>query len=153
MWLAAVCLLFVSSIQGQQASPPALVTAVETYAHQHGDRQVPSFRHAIKDLNSDGQPDAIVLLTDAGWCGSGGCTMLVFRGTRQGFVLISSSTITSPPVRVLPETSRGWKTLIVYAKGVGDVLMPFNGARYPSNPSMRAGATSAQMKAAEVLLR
>jgi uncharacterized protein YecT (DUF1311 family) len=78
--------------------------------------------------------------------------MLILRGTDSGFVFVSSSTITNEPIRVSPERTSGWKNLIVNAKTVGDVVMRFDGKRYPLNPSVQPKATPVQTKAAATLL-
>ena len=79
--------------------------------------------------------------------------MLVLRADANGFTLVSASTITNPPIRVSAEKSHGWRTLIVFAKGRGDVLMRFNGTRYPLNPSVQPKATPAQESAAQVVMK
>jgi uncharacterized protein YecT (DUF1311 family) len=127
-----------------------LIAAIKDH---YKDSATPSFFHAYKDLDGDGIDDAIVLMKNPGSCGSGGCNMLVFRGTKAGFTFVSSSTITNVPIRVSSEKSAGWNTLIVYAKGVGDVLMRFDGKRYPLNPSTQTKATASQLAAAEMALK
>ena len=143
--------LLVPTAEAQDA-PPNLSAAVQAYVHKKGDRELPPFRYALTDLDGDGRADAIVLLSGSAWCGSGGCTMLVFRAANDGFTLVSSSTITNVPIRVSPETAHGWRTLIVFAKGKGHVLMGFTGTRYPQNPSMQARATPSQLNAAQVVI-
>jgi hypothetical protein len=133
-----------------QNPPPALSAAVHAYTQSKGDQQPPVFKYALTDLNGDGQPDAVVLLLGS-YCGSGGCNMLVLRRTKDAFALVSASTVTSEPIRVLPEKSNGWNTLLVFSKGKGDVLMPFSGKRYPSNPSLQPKATAAYVAGARTL--
>ncbi len=134
-----------------QDAPPRLIEAVQAYVERKGNHERPQFRYALTDLDGDGRADAIVLLL-GNWCGSGGCNMLVFRATKDRFTLVSGSTITNEPIRVSPERAHGWRTLIVFAKGKGDVLMRFNGTRYPLNPSTQAKATPAQVSAAQVVV-
>ena len=143
--------LLAPTVEAQDA-PSNLSAAVQAYVHKEGDRELPPFQYALTDLDGDGRADAIVLLSGSAWCGSGGCTMLVFRAANDGFTLVSGSTITSVPIRVSPETAHGWRTLIVFAKGKGDVLMGFNGTRYPLNPSMQPRATPSQLSAAQVVI-
>ena len=100
-----------------QHAPSGLMTAIQGYVGMKGHQERPPFRHALTDLNADGQVDAIVLLLGSSWCGSGGCNMLVFSGTNDRFTFVSASTITNEPIRVSPENAQGWKTLIVYSKG------------------------------------
>jgi len=136
-----------------QHAPSGLMTAIQGYVGKKGPQERPPFRHALTDLNADGRADAIVLLLGSSWCGSAGCNLLVFRGTEDGFKFVSASTITNKPIRVSPENTQGWKTLIVHSKGKGDVLMQFNGTHYPLNPSLQSKATTGQVEAAEVLLK
>lgn len=136
-----------------QDPPPGLIAAVQAYVEKKGDHERPQFRYALTDLDGDGRADAIVLLLGGNWCGSGGCNMLVFRAAVDGFTLVSASTITNEPIRVSPEKSHGWRTLIVLAKGKGDVLMPFDGRRYPFNPSLQPKATPAQVTGAQVVMK
>ena len=146
-WLWAVLLLLPVSdptLRGQDP-PSGLTAAVQAYVEKKGDHERPEFRHALTDLDGDGRPDAIVLLL-GDYCGSGGCNMLVFRGATTGFTLVSVSTVTNEPIRVIPEKSHGWRTLIVFSNGKGDVLMPFDGTRYPPNPSLQLKATAAHNK-------
>jgi len=86
-------------------APPALLSAIDSHLKSTIDDR-PRFRHVLVDLSGDGRPEAIVLLQGTDWCGSGGCTMLVFRGTATGFGFVSRSTITYEPIRVLPENER-----------------------------------------------
>ena len=108
------------------------------------------YRYAQVDLNGSNQIDALVLLRGS-YCGSGGCTLLIFRGSPSGFKLVSSSTISNEPIGVLNEKNHGWRTLLVTARGVGPVLMRFNGAKYPLNPSTQTAATKEQIVSATIL--
>jgi uncharacterized protein YecT (DUF1311 family) len=110
-----------------------------------------AFRHAFTDLDGDGRVDAVVVLRGSAWCGSGGCTMLVLRGTSTGFSLVSSTTLISEPIRVSPQKTFGWKNLIVNVKTVGNVVLPFNGKSYPEHANGQS-VTAAQSKAAEILI-
>lgn len=137
---------------GAQASPaqtpPTLAAAVQAYAEKAGVRQTVKVRHALVDLNGDGAVDALVFLTDPDWCAAAGCTLLVFRGSKSGYALVSDSRAVETPIRVTAERSQGWKTLIVYAKGRGDVVMRFGGKRYPADPSASPVAGAAQRRRA-----
>lgn len=148
----AFALLFVllspsASAQGSGG----LASSVYAYLAERGDKSYPSLRTFLIDLNGDGHADGIVLLTGNTWCGSGGCNMLVFRGTEIGFSFVSESTITQEPLMVLPETQHGWRTLIVNSGGTGKVLLQFDGHRYPSNPSIQPRPSRQQVEQAQVL--
>src|SRR5215469_10902374 len=107
--------------------PPGLADAVRKYSHEAA---APHFEYALVDLNGDGVPDAIVRLTARDWCGSGGCTMLIFRGRAQGFTFVAKATIAQKPIKVSPEIQHGWHTLLVPVRGgsvqPGFALMRFS---------------------------
>ena len=133
-------------------SAPSVRGAVEAWLATQGTYVTPDFRQALTDLDDDRHSDAIVLLSGPEWCGSGGCQMLIFRGTTAGFEFLSATTVTSEPIRVSSMKTNGFRTLIVNSKGRGDVLLPFDGTRYPPNPSMADKATPTQARAAKVIL-
>lgn len=109
------------------------------------------FVHALADLNGDSIQDAVVLLRGQEWCGSGGCTMLVFEGSSEGFQLISKSTVTDEPVRIIKETHHGWKTLTVYSNRAHR-RMAFDGHGYPPNPSVEPSINDMLINSASPLL-
>ena len=134
------------------SEPPGLMEAVHAVTGKTS-----SFTYALVDLNDDGMPDAVVLLTGRDWCGSGGCTMLILKGMRNGFTLLSKATISNQPIKVLPDREHGWHTLLVSVKGGGIqpgglVLMRFNGTKFPLNPSVQPRATQEQISSATTLV-
>ena len=135
-----------------EAPPSALATAVSAYVINKGDDSLPEYKHAIVDLNDDHVPDAVVLLQGSTWCGSGGCRMLVFKGREGGYALHSTSTVSREPIRVSPEKSHGWHTLIVHTKGAGDVLMTHDNKGYPSKATHQKPASKPQLDAARTLI-
>jgi hypothetical protein len=116
----------------------------------------PSYEYALIDLNGDGLPEAVVLITDSSYCGSGGCTMSVLRGDGHSFAYVSGSTITREPIRVLTESRFGWKTLSVNVAGggiqPGETVMRFDGKRYPLNPGMQPYASPTDLIGATALV-
>jgi membrane-bound inhibitor of C-type lysozyme len=92
------------------------------------------------DLNGDRVLDAVVVFSSPDWCGTGGCTMLVFQGLKnKTFRLVSASSLVNPPLTVSQTKTRGWKDLIVDVSGGGmtakKVALKFDGKKYPLNPS------------------
>lgn len=124
-----------TTLQNQDAlakDNPALIQAMSTYIGDQTD-----FDATLFDLNQDGLKDAVVLLKGSNWCGSGGCTMLVFKALpNDQFQPHSKLTVTDRPIYVLPNQTQGWRDLSVYTGGTGQVLLKFNGISYPSNPSL-----------------
>jgi putative lipoprotein len=103
------------------------------YANPHQTAQV--------DLNGDGRQDALVLLQNPVYfCGTGDCTMLVFKGTQSGFEFVFRFSLIRGPVLVSETKTHGWRDLIVEVSGGGiapkQVALKFTGSKYPSNPSM-----------------
>lgn len=124
-----------------------LSVAVVHFAEQTS----PEYKHAFVDLNNDGVGDAIVLLRGMGWCGSGGCTMLVLRGGDADYTVISRSTVTNEPVRISQSMSHGWRDIIAHSDDA-EKLMRFDGNSYPLNPSMQSAATQEQTDSAKIVL-
>ena len=96
---------------------------------------------AFVDLKDDGSHQVIVYFTSNDWCGSGGCTMLVLSPEGSSLKVITRTTITRPPIRVLASKSNGWHDISVWVQGGGIMLgyeakLSFNGKRYPGNPSV-----------------
>jgi hypothetical protein len=155
-YLIIVCALSVSAMAANAEPPRALSDAVQSYIYQHITDVVydETFRFALEDLNGDGRADAIVLMSGPAWCGSGGCTMFIFQGVENGFEFVSKSTITNTPIRISKKTVHGWRTLIVFSNGKGDVALHLNKARqYPLNPSMQPKASRAELDTATTVIQ
>ncbi|MCM0000531.1 MAG: hypothetical protein NBV68_14200 [Erythrobacter sp.] len=100
-----------------------------------------SYKSASTDLNDDGSAETILYATDPRWCGSGGCTLFIVAHERDSFRLVSKTTVTHLPVRLLDSATKGWRDLSVVVSGGGlmeaqNVKLAFDGASYPSNPTM-----------------
>ncbi len=145
-------LLSLAAFYSALAAGESLESPIRAALHIAQSQQTPHNVSATVDLNGDGLNDTLVLITDARYCGSGGCLLLVFEGTAGGPKLISKSTITKPPVRVAQQRVLGWRSLLVDSGGTGTVMLDFDGNRYPSNPSMQRHATAADISAAETVI-
>jgi putative lipoprotein len=99
-----------------------------------------SYRSARYDLNGDGRKEAVVLATDRGHCGSGGCAFYILSQRQGRWQVVSRSTVTRTPVRVLASETHGWRDLSVAIGGGGGrsglVRLRYDGRRYPSNPTV-----------------
>jgi hypothetical protein len=115
----------------------------------------PSLEYALVDLNDDGISDAVVLVNDPRYCGSGGRTMLILVGTSSGFMMTSASTIVRAPISVLPKRRFNWHTIAVQVAGgggrPGTRLLRFNGKRYPGSPTMAPSALPEDLVGASAL--
>ena len=163
LFLLILCTLATATIA---AEPPGLREAIAKHDELRAARgprlygaHIPpvdpasyEFDFALAGLNGDGIPDAIVLFKGLHNCGSGGCTLEILRGTKQGFEYISGSTISREPIQILAEKRFGWHSFTVSVSGGGakpcNAMMRFNGRKYPLNPSMAPCATPAQLQSA-----
>lgn len=93
------------------------------------------------DLNDDGYDDALVLLTGPMWCGTGGCTLLIFEGLKDSARFVSDSSLVRGPITVSTSRTNGWRDLIIMVAGggavPGKVALKFDGTKYPLNPSIQ----------------
>lgn len=133
-------------VLASKAVDPALQTALQkaiaSYMKQQGATPDASHRFFADyiNLNGDGVQDALVVFSSSYWCGTGGCTMLVFQGqNNKTFRLVSESTLVNPPLTVSETRTNGWRDLIVDVSGGGavpkKVALKFDGKKYPLNPS------------------
>lgn len=107
----------------------------------------------LSDLNGDGRPEALAYLIGNDWCGSGGCNLFVLQKHGNSWAIVSSVTITYPPVQLLSSVSNGWRDLKVDVGGGGArpgvVMLRFNGKTYRKSP---LGAGSSKNEAGEVII-
>ncbi len=96
---------------------------------------------AFVDLKDNGTQEVIVYLISDGWCGTGGCTMLILTPEGTSYRVITKIPITRLPIRVLTTKSNGWHDITVWVQGGGiqpgyEATLSFNGKAYPDNPTM-----------------
>ena len=95
---------------------------------------------AFADLDGDGVAEVVAYLRGPGWCGSGGCNAYVLARDGDEYVVRMASTVTRLPIGLLESWSHGWRDLFVWVGGGGGpsgcVAMRYNGAAYPSNPTV-----------------
>ncbi len=114
------------------------------------------YPHAFVDLDGHG-PEVIVYIEGRDWCGSGGCNTLVLAPQGPSYRVVSSITITRPPIRVLAARSHGWHNIAVWVAGGGirpgyEAELPFNGKTYALNPSVAPARRLAPKAPGQVVL-
>ena len=96
------------------------------------------------DLNGDGRDEVFVYLMGSIFCGTGGCTLLLFTQTETGYALVDTFAISRAPVVVSAETTSGWRDLIREESGGGApgsyVRHAFDGERYVERQRQLADA-------------
>ncbi|MGR2664545.1 COG3650 family protein [Vibrio campbellii] len=104
------------------------------------------YRWLTYDLNGDGDEELLVQLD---WCGSGGCTLLVFENHEKEWRFNSRMTLVQSPIMLGQQTSHGWRDLIFNVSGGGAApgqhVMQYTGVSYPINPSLAPKANKEQV--------
>ncbi|MEF1172485.1 hypothetical protein [Vibrio sinaloensis] len=116
---------------------PAIDKALREYFKQHKtDPTGTRYRWLTYDLNGDGNQE---LLAQLDWCGSGGCTLLVFESHQQKWRFNSRITLVQTPINLGKKTHHQWQDLVLFVSGGGAVpnqrVMQYDGISYPLNPS------------------
>jgi hypothetical protein len=142
LWSLVVLLAVCSCTTAQEGS---LRRFLQNYVGGPGSNEGKATRYfaAFVHLPDNNTQQAVVYLTNDGWCGSGGCTTLILEPKGSTYRVITKVTITRPPIRVLRTKTNGWHDLAVRVQGgvvvrAYEVKLPFNGKSYPANPSMHA---------------
>jgi hypothetical protein len=101
------------------------------------------YQTAWFDLNGDNLPDALAYVRGAGWCGTGGCHLLVLERTASGF-RERRNLLSRPPIGIAGSKTNGWRDITVLVRGGGNLrpyvaVVPFDGRGYgnPSTPPAR----------------
>lgn len=120
-----------------------LVSAVQSYiAPLDAPNEDVQIRTEWADLNSDGADDALVYLESETWCGSGGCTVLVFEAIPDSleaaelgaFRPAAEISLMHGPVVVADTDTDGWKDLLVQDADGNTSRLSFDGETYPMSP-------------------
>lgn len=120
------------------AAPPLPAGAT---AYIAGTLHLTRYRAAAVDLNGDGASEVLAYTEGPEHCGSGGCDLYVLARRSHGWRIVTQTSVTRPPIRLLSTRTKGWHDLGVHVAGGGilpgyDVRLRFNGRRYPGNPSL-----------------
>ncbi|MEZ8141175.1 hypothetical protein A1OK_06315 [Enterovibrio norvegicus FF-454] len=125
-------------VEGSAEFNPKVDAALKAYLGEAATEVVGTrYRWLSEDLNNDGNNELLVL-TD--WCGSGGCTLLVFANQNGDWRFNSRISLVHLPFQMSNTTHNGWRDLIMPVGGGGAKastrVLHFDGNRYPSNPSV-----------------
>jgi hypothetical protein len=148
---------------GQEASQAALVAFVRDHigrqdgALEYRAMTATKLQVGWKDLNGDGRDEAVVYVSGGSQSGSGGCDLLVLEQVGRSFRIRGDISISRLPVSVLQEKSRGWRSLTVLVAGGGispgyRAVLPFDGAKYPDNPSVKPAHRLTANSAEEIII-
>ena len=95
------------------------------------------YRWLTYDLNGDGKEE---LFAQLDWCGSGGCTLLIFENHQDNWRFNSRVTLVKGDIRLGKSQSHGWQDLIFNVNGGGATpakhTLSYSGMSYLLNPSI-----------------
>ena len=112
---------------------------------------------APTDLNGDGQAEIVVYAYGPMLCGTGGCDTVVFTPDASGYRVVTSISVSRPPIQVSSRSTNGWRNLLVHVSGGGivedhDAELEFDGTTYPSNPTVPPAEPATDTEGAQVLI-
>ena len=140
--------------QAEDTLPPSVLAAIRK--HYVSPEMETRYLDGRTDLNGDGRPEIVVHVVGPMACGTGGCPTLVFTPEDAGYRLVTTISVSRPPIRVSPRTTSGWHALIVEVGGgggeSGHVQLDWNGESYPSNPTVAPAKRVADVAGAPELI-
>lgn len=126
-----------------------LQNVLQKYFKDHRtDPKQTKFNSLKYDLNGDDIDDAIVLLD---WCSKSGCEMLIFKGTKDGYLFSSRIPRIQAPIIVAKTQHYLWHSLLVKSKSQWQSLN-FDGISYPANSGNIITINDLETKSAGVIL-
>lgn len=141
MWVLSLLLTLTCAADTTDRQTDDLYAAISQYVRPIGlewDRRVTRIEWV--DLTRDGRQDALVYLAGPDWCGSGGCTLLVFEqmdeiGAEEfgRFRPAAEISLMSGPVMVV--RGRGYWSDLIVRSARGPVRLRFDGETYPESPA------------------
>ena len=96
---------------------------------------------AVRLSEKEGCPSPLIFLNGrSGYCGTGGCTLLITAcDGKGGYKIVGDPSVSDVPIYGASSSHYGYHDLKVYARKRGQVLLRFDGKRYPDNASMAPG--------------
>ena len=141
MWFLTFLLLLSCPADTLDDRRDVLFDAIAGYADPLGlSWDSTEVRVAWVDLNGDQRDDALVALSGQAWCGSGGCTVLVFEAMHGvdaeefgAYRPAAEIRLVNGPVHVV-DTDRIWSDLVARADDGTLRRLRFDGESYPPSP-------------------
>lgn len=126
-----------------------LQSVLQQYFKDHRtDPKQTKFNSVKYDLNGDGIKDAIVLLD---WCSKSGCEMLIFKGTKTGYLFSSRIPRVEAPIIIAKTRHYLWHSLLIKSKSQW-LSLNFDGISYPGNSNNTITVDELESKSSGVIL-
>jgi hypothetical protein len=148
-----ICYLSAILCGVSQATPPVLSLIQVALQKIDADIRPDHYEIARADLDADGKEDVLALMNGkSSYCGSGGCTLFILKGTGKGFTSLSSVKVVNAPIYLRKSTAHGFRDLLVTVRGGGATpglaSLTFDGKAYPPG----AGEANATLEAGDEFL-
>src|SRR2546423_11371951 len=106
--MAMVCIFQLERALAIPSGDP-LQTFLQNYLRQLGipDDKTTQYFDTSVDLNGDGKNEVVVYISGRNWRGTGGCPTLILARKGDSFKVVTTISITRPPIRVLNSQSTG----------------------------------------------
>ena len=155
--VAVVFMAIPARICSEQATPTPSSKALKSFLRSYmseGRKIVPDetrINVATTKMHDGKSGEIIVYLSGDGWCGSGGCTMLILEPAGLTFKVLGRVTVVELPITLLPSMHNGPPDIEVAVHGSGaqpsyNAVLSFDGKRYPGNPSVPPARKAAHVK-------
>lgn len=133
--------------------PPVLSLTQVALQKIDADIRPDHYEIARADLDADGKEDVLALMNGkSGYCGSGGVTLFILKGTGKGFTNLGSVKVVNAPIYLSKSVTNGYRDLVVTVRGgsatPGLASLTFDGENYPAG----AGEANATLKSDDQLL-
>jgi hypothetical protein len=149
--VALLLVLFAPSIGIPQSRPDPLTLFLQNYVGTPDEEtKTTEYAVAFVDLKDDGTKEPIVYLSSDGWCGTGGCTLLILAPEGTSYRVVTRVPAVRLPIRVLDAKSKGWRDIGVVARKSGveplyEAILSFDGESYPISVS-EAGESNGKVQ-------
>ncbi len=148
-----ICYLTAILCGVSEATPPILSLTQVALQKIDADIRPDHYEIARADLDADGKEDVLALMNGkSSYCGSGGCTLFILKGTGKGFTSLGSVKVVNAPIHVRKSTTNGFCDLLVTVRGGGATpglaSLTFDGKSYPPG----AGEANATLQADDEVL-
>jgi hypothetical protein len=133
---ALLLVLFAHSIGIAQPEPDPFTLFLQNYIGTPDEEtKKTEYAAVFVDLKDDGTNEAIVYLSSDGWCGTGGCTMLILAPEGKSYRVVTKVPAVRLPIRVLDAKSNGWRDIGIVARKSGveplyEAILSFDGKSY-----------------------
>ena len=97
-----------------------------------------TFTYKLADIsqNKSCRSPIVFLNGKSGYCGTGGCDILVLDCTADGYKIIGNTSVAMTPLYVAKTSTHGYRDIKVNAGRKGTVVLKFDGKKYPDNASI-----------------